>query len=734
MEACDMRKTILFITVVLFCFFTANKAASCSADFSNPELSDEREMLAPKASISLPVFQDQFQKIQQNQFSQLEKLEKGIAQALENEDFSNAWMIYTEVEALVSDVYVKGNIRLSIENASKRFKRKLFIERAQKRQEQESQKLQELIQQEGQEVIINPLLKEGSRFTNRKIRSAVFGLKDPAVIAESKITGLRLAQDGVFTQDDLLAPLVGKGVAGELEISGEQKIPFMIFFDEQGEIRKLFIRKRLKMEYTGRYAGYEPQGFVFTDILHGDFDEGFFREQHLNVLAAIKNKVTQDIKNFESIKNQLTDAQDSYQLLRPAIHDDHSRNHILKALDDRAGMENLNYFMANSGMPIPEDAVYVRNLSHPNITGRAGGVEVEGVVFTNDKIFLTDTFIHEATHAFFEKLYSRIDPENRRVFRDDELVYERDLYYKLRAYFLKSHLHGWISQNKLYSHIYDNYGNIVNNYLAVTEALAYTVDAALSFRGYGTLGVQIKLKDIKFLVDAGLLPNYMMPDGLYNNFQDIAGEYVTAENYYLPLIANISKSGDTVLARKIFVNVVKNHHETAAESIQELSKLVDDAVLEDFILIAIRQIYAQRVRDSKNLMGLDAALLNVLSVSYDHGLTDQAGILWDLFKENAGNKAAAFIMPVSKDLPDGINKALVREFLSRADGDQIQKVLSGFIKGMMQGDPFETKIANALFAKNADGLPGNDSIISGNTLKNAGQDLNMRVLRVEEAI
>lgn len=670
----------------------------------------EASALAPKTSISLPVFQTQFQEILDTQFNQLKTAKKDISQAIENEDFASAWKVYNqEIEVLVNDIYEKGNIRLQIENAQRQFTRKELIRQAKNRHAKKSQAMQEKIQTQGAAVIIEPLLEEGRKYVGRKIRSAVFSLREEVeLIASSQIEGLRLISNGVFTQENLLSPMIGHGVAGELLLANKKTIHFMLFFDENGTLAKIFIRKHMKSEDEGKFAGNEPQGSVFVDILNGEFKDKFFKQHHHEVMTAIKQRIAKDAAQFDGIENQLRDARHSYQILRPPIHDDHSRQHMENELEKMVGIDQLTYFMAESKFSIPADAVYLRNLDHPQNNGRAGGVETEGLVFTNDKVFAALTLVHEATHAFFEELYLKIDPSTTRGVSDDRLVYERNIYYKLRAYFLKSHLHGWLRHERLYEYIYGEQGEIVNEFGAVTEALAYTVDAVLSFRGHGMLGVSIKLKDIAFLVENDLLPGYMLPAGLYEDFQEMSEKDATPANYYLPLVAYLYKTGEQGLAKQIFSSVARSHHEVTATAITTLSKLAEDEVLREIVLLSIQQVYAREVKNSRNLMGLDTALLSVLSVSLKHGLSAETSMLWNLLKENAGNNPYAFIRLVSDDLPDAVNKGLVREFLKHASAEQINNSASTFFKKMMQGDSLATHINTALFKKDADLMPGRD--------------------------
>jgi len=91
-------------------------------------------------------------------------------------------------------------------------------------------------------------------------------------------------------------------------------------------------------------------------------------------------------------------------------------------------------------------------------------------------------------------------------------------------------------------------------------------------------------------------------------------------------------------------------------------------------------------------------------------------MLWDLFRENAGNNPHSFLRLVSETQPAALNKELVREFLKHANDEQVSSAVSTFFQKMMKGDSFATNINNALFKKDADLMPGTDNQLYDNVV------------------
>ena len=359
--------------------------------------------LSPKIAINASAFEKTFSQNPSTRLTQVELAIQGVDQALGINDFSSAWDAYHNVIARFSalDIYEKANIRLRIENAEKKFAREEVIQKAKEEHNRKTQELQQKVQQEGTLAILEPLLEEGRSYSRYLIRVALRGNMDVELIASSKIEGLRLVSDGIFAQANLYAPYVGNAVAGELVLENNAIIHFLLFFNAQGDLARIFIGSHTGMEDEGEFAGYDPLGVSFVSISNDDIIDASFSLDSHRAISALKKRISNEAAQFSALEKRVQNAISGYQILRPVVHDQHSRDSILQNLRNTMGLEKLQYFIATSRFAIPEDVVYVRNLGHPRSAGLIGGVEINQTIFTNDKVFGVLTFIHETTHAFF---------------------------------------------------------------------------------------------------------------------------------------------------------------------------------------------------------------------------------------------------------------------------------------------------------------------------------------------
>jgi len=641
-------------------------------------------------------------------------------------DFDRARQIVAErIEASDLDIYAKGMARIKVDQAEREFKRQKVVEKVQRDRARHAEEVRRQISDEGAQVVLDPLLEQGRKMTVRRIKAALYPVKDPGMIDSARIANVRFMQDGVFTGDDLKAPLVGKGIMCELVLEDGTLLHLLLFYDIGGRLARVFIRKHTKWEDEGEHKGIEPLGMEFALISDKALiEDATFNEKQRAAIAAINRRIQSVAASYDMIASRASDKSKAYQVLRPVVHDGHSREYILRILAEYPGLDALHIFMRNCDFPIPECMVYVHHLGHPKSRGMYGGVYVGSAVFTHHKIFPATDFIHETAHAIYGWL-TRVLGVVRgvmEVLREDELVYEKHLFFGIRHHFDRSPLHYALARNQQYRDIYehDEEGNLQldsegmpkikqgNVDRAITEVLAYTLEAILSFAGYvHTLRQFALMRDVQFLAEIGMLPDYFLPADLYPNFAEVADEPVTPENYYFPLIAYLYEHGRQETALAIFNRVVLSGTQLATRALHFLAQRGNTATFEAFLDRALRMEEFQRIRDGKRpYQGSLGDIFQIYEMCAMLKLEDKTSEVWSLFEMAAGHSYAEVMKLISPNLPAVVNWRLVALFLEHAPDWQRRLAISGLLdKTFTSTDSAEQHLASRVLQAIAAGNP-----------------------------
>ncbi|MBN1354288.1 MAG: hypothetical protein JW994_06440 [Candidatus Omnitrophica bacterium] len=610
-----------------------------------------------------------------------------IDNALSIGDFERARKISAKTidTSTVLSIYGKGMVRLTIDQAEQEFKKSQLRKKAQEERINRIQKIREKLAKEGPLSFLSPLLGKGKIPSLQEIVAAIWELADPAMIISSEIKNLRLAKKGVVAGKSVLDRYIGNGVMGELYLKNGKIVHFLIYYNGDGALEKIYIRAHKKTEDDGPYMGIDPLGMKFVCIsneeLIDDAREGMLDENKRAVIRAINTRIRQAASSYDAIEASLIDNDGSYEIQRPVVHDKFSRDHILDVISNYPGIEYLLEFMDKIHFPIPEDMLFVRNLKHPASRGMSGGTYFNGMIFTHDKIFITTTFIHEITHALFDYLVDVIgvneDGSLRRIyFRDDELLLERELYFGIRKYFMNSHFHGQLRRERLYRMHYNTDGSIRNQYGAITEAFAYTMQAILSLRGYA-LDTWATVMDVEFLVNMKILPSYFLPEELYPDIDKMRDESLTNENYYFPLVACLYKRGERYIAESLANRIIGFNYKEATEFLKFLADRNDTVTFGAFFDIFMNDETFETARIERiSCAEMRENLFEIFNLCQKLEMFDRGSVAWALFEMEARKSPHTVIGLMSLHNELELNEKLLTIFIENAKEWEFERVKS----------------------------------------------------------
>lgn len=455
---------------------------------------------------------------------------------------------------------------------------------------------QKKIEEKGIEALLQPLLEAGKKLTQKAIRKkALLLLREfsTQAINNSVLEGASL----VFHAPDK------RGVMCKLRAE-KVLISLLLFFDAEGLLKDVYIHSDREGDYHDAFVRIAKENWGRLD----QKEEGILEQ----ITARVKA-----LRYEELEKAGVVDKQEAYQLLWPMIHDDASRRHIIKHLNNTLGMELLLPFLYDINFPIPEDLIYLRDLKASRGSCSGGYSPKTKTIFTVSEACPIYIVIHEAVHAVFDSVSWEgicVKYGSRSAAIDNHRRYRQYLYEPLMNYFRKSHLHaGFLSNCKAYRYLYNQDGSIVTSSesTAISEAFAFTVEEIIKLDE----GV-VKFKDIKFLVDMKIIPAYFWPEGLFSDFNKISEQYTTNENYFFPLLDYLRSNGltDTAarlfdkLDKKIMSNVVSYLAEHGDNQVWQevIQVLVENGKLSKFYDLCIQAGLAEKIKEIYELINLES--------------------------------------------------------------------------------------------------------------------------------
>ncbi|MFA5320463.1 MAG: hypothetical protein WC418_04700, partial [Candidatus Omnitrophota bacterium] len=302
----------------------------------------------------------------------------------------------------------------------------------------------------------------------------------------------------------------------------------------------------------------------------------------------------------------------------------------------------------------------------------------------NDKVFLANTFFHEAAHAIFFYLkcvsggavnlgVSRKTDKHaaeRKVSGDDVV-----------NYFKNSPVHAYLRQDPLYKDYYDARGNIRPEYLnlAVSEAFAYTLEAVLSLSGYNAIRAPVSWEDVEFLVAKGFLPDLFFPEGFLEKY-DMPKQTVLSQEFYYALSGYLYAAGRKEEAFALFDRISVRLPQKAAGYLIFLAKNEGNSVFQTFLERALDKGYLRAKESAAIFLGLPEALLNIYILSLRSANEESAERVWSLFLREASKTPPALIGMISAELPYEVNGRILSAFIVLSDENQRADAQSGLFR------------------------------------------------------
>ncbi len=541
------------------------------------------------------------------------------------------------------------------------------------------------------ESVLRSLLDQGKRMWSYEAVSALRGLKDPGQIEKAGMEGVRLVSGHVLPGETLAADYTGKAVMGELKIEKAAPLHFMVYFDDNGGIRDIFIRAHQFEEDIGDLKGLDPLGMYFISIIDREIVNGmpYLRGNDKAAIAAVRDRIKELVRGYADIEGLAADKSGDYQIMRPIVHDKFSRKHFLNVLTGHPGLECLRNFMVNMDFPVPEHMVYVNHAhGHPQSKGYYGGVLVGRAMFTNDKVFLANTFFHEAAHAIFFLLRSipkrGMDTEVMGEYAAEHIV----------KYFKNSSMHAYLRRDPLYKEYYDEQGNIKPEYLnlAVSEAFAYTLESVLSLSGRNAIGAPASWGDVEFFTKEGFLPEFFFPKGFPEKY-DMPKQTVLSADFYYALCGYLYAAGRKEEAFALFDAISRISVQRTVSCLALAADKEESRVFRAFLERALEKGCLQKDGSAAAHLGLPETLLNIYTLSSRLAEDESADRVWELFiKEVSKATPSAFIGMISAGLPYEVNSRLFSAFMAGSDEEQRADVLSSLFRehfGNNDDDPLQ---------------------------------------------